>query len=127
MDIVASHSVVDITIRRDCRSIAAALKLPRRLDGILDRRAIAVFEIGDDHHVPDKLPWHVERPWILAQERLPVAELRPNHQMCLVKLAGHQPAVIAPLGKTATIAAAHSVQGFRTTGDLIDLHTTMIP
>jgi hypothetical protein len=111
---------------RALSSVGAALELPRSLDGVLNRRGIAVVEIGDDHHVFGETSRDVECLRVLAYERIAVAELGPDHQLPIAELACHQPTAIAPLRETASITAVYSVEPLGAVGDVIYPHSTII-
>jgi hypothetical protein len=55
-----------------------------------------------------------------------VAELHPDNQTPIVELAGCQPAVIPPLGETASITSVHAFETLGAVSDFIDLHVTII-
>ena len=103
-------------------SVGAPLKVPRRLERILDGTSVAPSEISDDHHVLDVPGRDAEGLGILPQQRVAVVEIGANHQMRVVKLPRYQPAVVPPLSQASDAAKADTRQGIGQARYVAHLH-----
>lgn len=116
-----------ITRQRRSSLLGAPLKQPRCFDGILDRTRISPGEIGDDHHVLGKTARDTEGFRKLAQHQVASVEVGPDHQMRVVKLARHEPAVVPPLSQTRWRSTAHASQRLGQAGNVINIHWRGFP
>ncbi len=91
-------------------SIGTALKLPRCFEGILDGTGVTSCQVSDDHHVLAVPARNAEGSGKLPQQPVAVAKIGAGHHMGVIKLAGDQPAVVAPHGQPARHGAAHTGQ-----------------
>src|SRR5579863_9876058 len=91
-------------------SVSAALKPPRRLEGVFNGASVALGQVGDDHHVLGVPGRDAEGPGELPHQLVAVIEVGADHQMGLIELAGDQTAVVTPLGQSAGHRAAHARQ-----------------
>jgi len=55
------------------------------------------------------------------------AEIRTDHQMHVIKLAGNQPAVVTPLGQPVPRGVAYAGQVLGQTDHVVDLHLRGLP
>jgi hypothetical protein len=94
-------------------SVSTALQLPCCFEGVLDGTGVASCEVSDDHHVLAVPGRNAEGSGKLPQQPVAVFEIGADHQMGVVKLAGDQPAVVAPLGQPVRHGAAHPGQRLR--------------
>jgi len=108
-------------------SVGAALKVPCRFERILNCAAIALREVSDDHHVLDVPGWDAEGPGKLPHYRVAIIEIGPDHQMRVVLLSGHQPAVVPPLRQALRRSAAHTRQGLGQARYVVDIHGRCLP
>ena len=112
----------------DGRSLAgAALQLPRCFEGILDGTSVASGEVGDNHHVLGVPGWNAEGSWELAHDGVAVAEIGPDDQVHVIKLAGNQPAVVTPLGQPVPCGAAYARQVRGQPHHVVDPHVPGLP
>src|SRR6185437_6964550 len=108
--------------RRPTSSAGAPLKLPCCLEGVGDGLGVTAGEVSDHHHVLEVPVGHAEGAGKLSQHGVAVIEVGPDHHMGVVELAGHQPAVVAPLGPPVRHRLTYARQGRREPGDVRDLH-----
>ena len=80
-------------------SVGVALELPCRFEGVLDGTSVGTREVRDNHHVLGVPGRDAEGLGKIPQNRGPVVEVRADHQMGGVKLAGNQPPVVPSLGQ----------------------------
>jgi hypothetical protein len=104
------------------RSVGTPLKLPRCLEGILDRTRVASSEVSYNHHVPDIPGRDAEGSGELPQYRIAEVEIGPDHQVHVVQLTRDEPAVIPPLGQPFPSSVAHSRQSLGQVSYVIHVH-----
>ena len=83
---------------------------PRRHQRVLDGAVATCREVGHDHHVPLIYGRHVECSGIAGQQLMARREIGPDHDVRLIELSGHQPALVAPLCQAPAVSSRHTGQ-----------------
>jgi hypothetical protein len=75
----------------------AGLQLPGDDDGIFDGVCVAVFEVGDNHHVLGEPSRHRERVGERVDEKVSELERRSDDNVAVIELPGDHASAVPPL------------------------------
>jgi hypothetical protein len=104
----------------------AGLELPGGDDGIFDDFRVAVFEVGDDHHVLGEASWHRERVGERVKQEVSEVERCTDDDVAVVELSGDQASSVSLLEQAVAAALGDTLELSREAADVGGRHAASL-